>query len=90
MAESGWKCLFDSLAGLTDENLAQNHLYPRRAALGDAGDQPAASPHCIYHVGQIVLLAKHFAGEKWNTLTIPRGRSADFNARVAKGEVSQR
>ena len=31
--------------------------------------------HTAYHVGQIVLLAKHFAGPKWSSLSIPKGRS---------------
>ncbi len=35
--------------------------------------------HYSYHVGQIVLLAKHYAGERWQSLSIPRGRSADFD-----------
>ena len=41
-----------------------------------------------YHVGQIVYLAKHFAGPKWNSLTVPRGKSAEFNAKVASGKTS--
>jgi len=35
--------------------------------------------HYAYPVGQIVFLAKHFAGNKWQTLTIPRGKSREFN-----------
>jgi hypothetical protein len=41
-------------------------------------------------VGQIVFLAKHFAGEKWQTLSVPKRKSEDFNRRVAAGELSQR
>lgn len=41
--------------------------------------------HQAYHVGQIVLLAKHHAGPAWRTLTIPRGESQAFNARMMKG-----
>jgi hypothetical protein len=33
--------------------------------------------HYSYHVGQIVLLARHWAGPEWRSLSIPRGRSAD-------------
>jgi hypothetical protein len=40
--------------------------------------------HYAYHVGQIVMLAKHRAGERWATLSIPRGRSAEFNERPSK------
>jgi len=38
--------------------------------------------HYAYHVGQIVLLARHFAGARWKSLSIPKGRSRDFE--VAK------
>ncbi len=87
--ESGWECTIEALATVTDENLAQT-VYIRSEPHSVMQAINRGLTHCIYHVGQIVLLSKHFAGEKWNTLTIPRGRSADFNARVAKREVSQR
>ncbi len=34
--------------------------------------------HTAYHVGQIVFLAKHFAGSRWRSLSIPRGQSARY------------
>jgi hypothetical protein len=37
-----------------------------------------------------VYLAKHFSGAKWTALTVPRRKSAEFNAKVASGEASQR
>jgi hypothetical protein len=46
--------------------------------------------HYPHHIGQIVLLAKHFAGENWHSLSIPRRSSAEFNRKVAAGEASQR
>jgi len=46
--------------------------------------------HYAMHCGQIVLLAKHFAGDRWQTLSVPRNRSAEFNRAVAAGEKSQR
>ena len=46
--------------------------------------------HYAYHVGQIVYVAKHFAGTKWTALTIPRGKSEEFLASVVSGKVSQR
>ena len=33
--------------------------------------------HYAYHVGQIVLLAQQFAGDDWQWLSIPPGKSAD-------------
>jgi hypothetical protein len=35
--------------------------------------------HYAYHVGQIVLLAKHHAGREWQSLSIPRGQSREFD-----------
>jgi hypothetical protein len=46
--------------------------------------------HYSYHVGQIVLLAKHFAGPTWTSLSVPKRQSAQFNAEVAAGRRSQR
>ena len=28
--------------------------------------------HYAEHAGQIILLAKHFAGDRWQTLSIPK------------------
>lgn len=46
--------------------------------------------HYSYHIGQIVLLAKHYAGDGWQSLSIPRGRSADvdvFNRATMRPEA---
>ena len=46
--------------------------------------------HYPHHVGQIVLLAKHFCRDEWQSLSVPRKGSAEFNRKVAAGEASQR
>jgi hypothetical protein len=46
--------------------------------------------HYSYHCGQIVMLAKHLNASDWKALTVPRGKSEDFNRRVLAGEASQR
>jgi len=35
--------------------------------------------HTAMHTGQIILLAKIEAGDRWNTLSIPRGQSTQYN-----------
>ena len=89
MWEAGWKLVFDSLAHLTEADLGRT--IPIR---GEAHSVMQAInrqlTHYAYHVGQIVYLAKHFAGPDWNALTIPRRKSAEFNSRVAAGKASQR
>lgn len=87
--ETGWKCVFDTLATLSDADLGRRITIRNEPhSVLQAINRHIA--HLSYHAGQIVFLAKHFAGNDWKTLTIPRGKSAEFNARVAGGEVSQR
>jgi hypothetical protein len=46
--------------------------------------------HYPYHIGQIVMLAKHFRADQWRSLSVPKNKSAEFNRKVATGEKSQR
>jgi Protein of unknown function (DUF1572) len=76
--ERGWACLLDSLKSLTPEDLEKTVLIR-----GEPHSVPLALErslgHTCYHIGQIVQVARIHAGEKWNTLTIPRGGSEQFN-----------
>ena len=40
--------------------------------------------HTASHVGQIVYLARHFAGDTWTSLTIPKGASANIKGEFKK------
>ncbi|HET7346768.1 MAG TPA: DUF1572 domain-containing protein [Acidobacteriaceae bacterium] len=87
--EAGWSCLFSALHALTDDDLARTVTIrgEPHSVMQAINRQLAHYPH---HVGQIVLLAKHFAGGKWQSLSIPRRASADYNQRVLSGQASQR
>jgi hypothetical protein len=87
--ESGWQLVFDALAPLTDADLSRT-AYIRSEAHSVMQTIHRQVAHYSYHVGQIVYLAKHFAGADWKALTIPRRKSAEFNAKVASGKASQR
>ena len=89
MWESGWQFAFDALAPLTDADLART-AYIRGEAHSVMQAIHRQVAHYSYHIGQIVYLAKHFAGSDWSALTIPRRKSAEFNAKVASGKASQR
>ena len=89
MWESGWQLVFDALAPLTDADLSRT-AYIRSEAHSVMQTIHRQVAHYSYHIGQIVYLSKHFAGPDWNALTIPRRKSAEFNARVASGKASQR
>jgi uncharacterized damage-inducible protein DinB len=87
--ERGWKYVFDALEPLGDEDLVQRiTIRTEPHSVMQAINRQVA--HYSYHLGQIVYVAKHFAGNKWQTLTVPKKKSAEFNARVAAGEASQR
>jgi hypothetical protein len=87
--ENGWSCLFSAIEPLTDADLTRRITIRGEAhsVMQAINRQLAHYPH---HVGQIVLLAKHFACEQWQTLSVPRNRSVEFNKKVASGEASQR
>ena len=87
--EDGWNRVFTALEPLKDEDLAR--AVPIRGephSITQAINRQMA--HYAYHCGQIVMLAKHFRGEQWKSLSVPRNKSADFNRAVASGEKSQR
>src|SRR5262249_55561639 len=71
-------CLLTTLRSLKREDLEKTVLIR-----GEPHSVPLALErslgHTCYHIGQIVQVARIHAGEKWNTLTIPRGGSEQFN-----------
>src|SRR5205807_4597318 len=87
--ERGWKHLFGALEPLGDADLTRTiTIRTEPHSVMQAINRLVA--HYSYHVGQIVYLARQFAGDKWQTLTIPKKKSAEFNRQVAAGEKSQR
>jgi hypothetical protein len=89
MWEEGWSRLFSALEGLSDADMGRT-ITIRGEAHSVMQAIHRAVGHCAQHIGQIILLGKHFAGGNWQSLTIPRNRSGEFNARVASGQASQR
>jgi len=92
MWERGWKKAFDALEPLTEADLARTvTIRTEPHSVMQAINRQIA--HYSYHVGQIVFLAKHGAASttgNWSALTVPRKKSAEFNADVAGGRKSQR
>jgi hypothetical protein len=76
--ERGWDCLFATLKNLRPEDLGKTVRIR-----GEPHSVPLALErslgHTCYHIGQIIQVARIQAGEKWTTLTIPRGGSEQFN-----------
>jgi Protein of unknown function (DUF1572) len=77
--EAGWQCLFHALEPLGPEDFDRKVLIRGEAhTVVQAINRQLT--HYAYHIGQIVLLAKHFRSSEWNSLSIPRNKSAQFNA----------
>src|SRR5580704_4130734 len=86
---NGWNLVFSALEPLTDTDLGRTvNIRGEAHSVMQAINRQIA--HYAQHVGQIVFLAKHLAGPKWTSLSIPRNRSAEYNQRVQAGEASQR
>jgi uncharacterized damage-inducible protein DinB len=87
--EAGWACVFNALQPLTDADLDRTVAIRGEAhSVMQAINRQIA--HYSYHCGQIVLLAKHFQHAQWKSLSVPKGKSAEFNAKIHAGEASQR
>jgi Protein of unknown function (DUF1572) len=78
--EEGWSTVMGSIGSLTGEDLGRTVTIRGESFLvTEALNRSAA--HTAYHVGQMVYLARHFAGPAWQSLSIPKGQSAAFAAR---------
>ena len=73
--ERGWGVALATLEGLTPGDLERTVTIRAEPFLVVEALNRIAT-HTAYHVGQIVLLAKHFAGPRWTSLSIPKGQSA--------------
>lgn len=76
--EQGWKVFLDTLNSLKEEDL-EKIVYIRNQGhtVLEAINRQLA--HYPYHIGQIVFIGKMAAGQ-WNSLSIPRGNSQEYNA----------
>ena len=76
--ERGWKCLFDAVEPLAPDDFSRKVMIRgQEHTIVQAINRQLM--HYAYHIGQIVFLAKHFRSTKWQSLSIPRNRSAEFN-----------
>jgi Protein of unknown function (DUF1572) len=87
--DAGWEHVFRALTPLSDADLARTVLIRTEPHSVMQAINRQIGHYCS-HIGQIIYLAKHFAGNEWKAVTVPRGNSAEFNAKVAEGKLSQR
>jgi hypothetical protein len=76
--EQGWACVFDALDSLKPEDVLRTvHIRQEPHTVIQALNRALA--HYASHIAQIVFLAKHLRSSEWKTLSVPRGKSEEFN-----------
>jgi hypothetical protein len=79
--EEGWARVFSAVEALNPEDLMRTvTIRGEPHSVVQALNRQVA--HYAYHVGQIVFLAKHFRLTEWKSLSVPRGKSEEFNAQM--------
>ncbi len=78
--ESAWAMFFKALSQITPENINQQVFIRGEAhSITDAINRQLA--HYAYHIGQIVFLGKLLKGDNWESLSIARGKSSNYNTK---------
>lgn len=78
--EAGWACVFQALDSIHEDNF-NTTVYIRNMGhtIPEAVNRQMA--HYAYHVGQIVFIGRMIKGRDWQSLSIPKGQSATYNAK---------
>ena len=76
--EQGWNILFGTLEGLSFKDL-EKISYIRNEGHTVIESINRQLCHYSYHIGQIVMIGKIICGDKWNSLSIPKGESQSLN-----------
>lgn len=80
--DRGWQCVLSAIEPLTVADFEKTvKIRGEEHTIVQAINRQMM--HYAYHVGQIVFLAKHFRSSEWKSLSVPRNRSAEFNAHLA-------
>lgn len=84
--ETGWQTLFDNIEPLTEEDFSKTiTIRGEPHSIVEAINRQLT--HYSYHIGQIVLLAKHFKSADWKTLSVPKNKSTEFNKFLAEKQT---
>lgn len=76
--ENGWQCLFNAIKPLKSEDL-ESVIYIRNQGHTVTEAINRQLSHYSYHIGQIVFLGKLIKMSNWQSLSIPKGKSSEYN-----------
>lgn len=80
---AGWAVVEREVGALTDADLSRV-VTIRQQPLTVHAALCRSIAHVAYHVGQIVLLARTTAEKPWESLSIPKGKSVEYNRHPTK------
>ena len=82
----GWECLFDALNSINENNFnTKIYIRNQEHSIIEAINRQLA--HYSYHIGQIVYVGRIVKGSDWKSLSIPKGKSSEFNKKkFSKGK----
>lgn len=83
--ETGWQTLFETLDSLQTDDLGKT-VKIRTEDFTVTKAVTRSLTHIVYHVGQIAFLAKHLRSNDWKTLSVPRGKTNEFNEYLAENK----
>lgn len=84
--EEGWKCLFNALNSINKDNF-HTEIFIRNQSHTIIDAINRQMMHYAYHIGQIVYVGRMIKGDDWTSLSIPKGKSKDFNRdKFSKGK----
>lgn len=79
--DEGWALVNRTLDSLKPDDLSRT-VYIRQEPHTVLQALNRALTHYAYHIGQIVFLAKHLGSHNWQSLSVPRGQSEEFNRKM--------
>ena len=82
--EKGWACLFTALESVQEgDRVKLVYIRQKGHTIEEAVQRQLA--HYAYHIGQLVYIARIICSTQWQSLSIPKGQSQQYN-KVAFGE----
>jgi len=82
----GWQCLFFALDTINNDNF-DTEIYIRNQKHSIVEAINRQMMHYAYHVGQIVYIGRMLKNRSWETLSVPKGKSDEFNSqKFSKGK----
>ncbi|MDX1470674.1 MAG: DUF1572 family protein, partial [Flavobacteriaceae bacterium] len=84
--DKGWECVFQALNSINQNNTGKT-VYIRNQAHSISDAIARQMAHYAYHIGQIVYIGRMIKGKNWKSLSIPKGKSEQFNKdKFSKGK----